>query len=119
MRILLANQYPETRLALALLLGREPGATIVGSAGNAAGLLALARTAQPDIVILDSNLPGDPVEETLGKLRSFNRSIKILLINAGSNPAKPSRTPRVDAVIDHSDPPDVLLATFRALRKRV
>ncbi|HEY84931.1 MAG TPA: response regulator transcription factor [Chloroflexi bacterium] len=117
MRILLANQYPETRLALTLLFGREPGACIVGSVGNAAGLLALAHTVQPDIVILDLNLPGAPVAETLDNLRFFNKSIKILLISAGLNPAEATQSPRVDAAIDHSDPPEVLLEAFHALRE--
>ncbi len=117
MRILLANQYAETRLALTLLLGREPGATIVGSVDTGAGLLALAQTVRPDMVILDHNLPGEAVKTTVHRLRETNPGLKIMLINISFNPIPLSQLIHVDAVIDHSESPDALLTAFRTLRK--
>ena len=43
MRVLLADQRPDVRLSLAILLGKEPGVSIVGSASETEGLLALAK----------------------------------------------------------------------------
>lgn len=117
MKILIAARDDKLRLALTFLFTQEAGVRIIGSVSDAAGLLALAQSAKPDIILLDRSLPGVPVEETVDNLRSFNKLIKILLVSAGFNPANHAQSPRVDAVVDHSDPPEVLLSAFRALRE--
>ena len=114
-RVLLADQHPDIRLALAILLNKEPGVIIVGSVSEAEGLLALAKTAQPDIVILDSNLPGNPTEDILTSLRCLDQHPKILLLSNSPTALLQTYQTNVDAITGKNDPPEILLEKFRAL----
>jgi DNA-binding NarL/FixJ family response regulator len=114
-RVLLADQRPDIRLALAMLLNKEPGVTIVGSASETEGLLALAQSAKPDIVVLDCNLPGSPIEYVLTFLRRLNQHLKILLLCTSPKPLSPTDQANIDAVVSKQDQPEVLLEKFRAL----
>ena len=58
MQVVLAVQQRDLGLALQLYLDAEPGLFVAGTATEAASLRALLRTASPDLVILDRNLPG-------------------------------------------------------------
>ena len=115
MRVLLADQHPDIRLALAILLKKEPGAIIVGSVSEAEGLLALAKITHPDIVILDSNLPGSPTETVLTSLRRLDQHLKILLLNNSPTSLSPTCQANIDAVISKNDPPEILREQFRVL----
>ena len=115
MRILLADQHPDIRLALAILLKKEPGAIIVGSVSEVEELTALAKTTQPDIVILDSNRPGNPTEETLTFLHRLDQRPKILLLSNSTAPLPPTYQANIDAIISKNDPPEILREKFRAL----
>jgi DNA-binding NarL/FixJ family response regulator len=115
MRVLLADQHPDIRLALAILLNKEPGAIIVGSVSEAEGLLALAKTSQPDIVILDSDLPGRPTEEVLTSLRRLDQHPKVLLLSNSPTSLLQTYQANIDAIISKNDPPEILREKFRAL----
>jgi DNA-binding NarL/FixJ family response regulator len=56
--VLLAAENPDLRLALELLLHEQPGVTVVGTASETKGLLALIEITSPDIVIMEWELPG-------------------------------------------------------------
>ena len=58
MRILLADDQTKVRSALRLLLEQEPGLSVVGEAAEAEGLLTQVQRTQPDLVLLDWELPG-------------------------------------------------------------
>lgn len=115
MHVLLADQHSDVRLALTILLNKEPGVVIVGTASEAQGLLALARTTQPDIVILDSDLPGHPAADVLTSLYALAHRPKILLLSNTSSSLIQARQPKIDAVISKNDPPKMLLEKFRTL----
>ncbi|HEY83575.1 MAG TPA: response regulator transcription factor [Chloroflexi bacterium] len=115
MRVLLADQRPDVRLSLALLLNREPGVSVVGSASETEGLLALAKSARPDIVILDRDLPGSSTEDALNSLRILDQHLKILLLNASASPATRAQLSKIDAIISKNDSPEILLEKFRIL----
>ncbi len=115
MRVLLADQRPDVRLALALLLNKEPGVSVVGSASESEGLLALANSARPDIIILDCDLPGSPIDNVLNSLRVLDQQFKILLLNASSRPITRTQLTNIDAVVSKNDSPEILLEKFRTL----
>ena len=58
MQVVLAVQHSDLGLALQLSLDTVPGLFVVGMATETASLRALLRTADPDLVILDWDLPG-------------------------------------------------------------
>src|SRR5215210_7684187 len=57
-RLVIVDDIPETRDHLAKLLGFEPDIEVVGSAASGQEALALAAKLQPDIVLMDINMPG-------------------------------------------------------------
>ena len=116
MNILLADQHSHTRLGLEMLLNREPGVSIVGSVGDGAGLLALARTTDPDVIILEAALPGLPISDLLPQLRADNPKVQIILL-CNETVEDISLSAGEHFCIKKSYPPAVLLALFRALRK--
>jgi len=114
-RVLLADQRPDVRLALAILLNKEPGVNVVGSASETEGLLALARSAHPDIVVLDCDLPGGHTDDVLSSLHILDQHLKILLLNTTSSPATYDQLTNIDAIVSKNDSPEILLKTFRTL----
>ena len=55
--VLIADDHEFNRESLAMLLGREPGVEVVGSVEDGRAAIALAKSMQPSVVILDVNLP--------------------------------------------------------------
>lgn len=115
MRVLLADQRPDVRLALAILLNKEPGVNVVGSVSETEGLLALARSARPDIVVLDCDLPGGHTDDVLSSLHTLDQHLKILLLNITSSPATYAQLTNIDAIVSKNDSPEILLEKFRTL----
>ena len=58
LRVLLADDHPVFRKGLRALLTSLPGATIVGEAADGEQAVRLAAQHQPDIVVMDINMPG-------------------------------------------------------------
>ena len=57
-RVLIVDDIPETRDHLTKLLGFESDIEVVGAAASGAEALELAVTLNPDIVLMDINMPG-------------------------------------------------------------
>jgi DNA-binding NarL/FixJ family response regulator len=68
-RILLCDDTAELRWLLRSALETEADVTIVGEAGDGDGALQSAAQAQPDVVVLDLEMPGPPAEALLPALR--------------------------------------------------
>jgi pilus assembly protein CpaE len=56
-RVLIVDDIPETRDHLTKLLGFEADMTVVGAASSGREAIALATTLQPDVVLMDINMP--------------------------------------------------------------
>jgi len=56
-RILLADDHEVVRQGVRLLLEKVPGWTVCGEAGNGREAVAKAQELQPDVVVLDVNMP--------------------------------------------------------------
>jgi DNA-binding NarL/FixJ family response regulator len=57
-RVLVAEDAPVVRQALAALLSAEPGVEVVGAAEDAVEAIELARRELPDVAIVDARMPG-------------------------------------------------------------
>jgi DNA-binding NarL/FixJ family response regulator len=113
MDIVLASQERDLRLALELLLREEPGAYVVGTASHAEALLALVRSACPDLVLLDWDLPGGPLTEVLGQVKSADCIPKIIILGKDPDAAEEALAAGADAFVIKGDPPRQLLAALR------
>jgi DNA-binding NarL/FixJ family response regulator len=116
MNIVLAVRHAHVRLALELVLSEEPGVTVVGEASEAEGMLALARTARPDLVLLEWGLPGRPTPDVLAAAQALARPVRFLVL--GDEPAlnQPALQAGACAFVLIGDPPELLLAAVRQVR---
>lgn len=57
-RVLLVDDHPALRLGLRVLLDQAPDVEVVGEAGDGENALTQIESLQPDVVVLDCQLPG-------------------------------------------------------------
>ena len=115
-RIFLANENPALRSALALLLETRLQADIVGETQNMENLFSHLRLARPDIVILDSDLPGLPQKNRVAVLHQKYPGLKVVIL--GSPPEAPGRPAQADAYISKSEPPEKMVRVLRGIQSK-
>ena len=113
MDIVLASQEHDLRLALEMLFREQPGAYVVGTASHADALLALIQTARPDLVLLDWDLPGQPLAEVLAQVQSADCIPKIIVLSKDGEARGAALAAGADAFVIKGDPPKQLLVAFR------
>ena len=81
-QILLADDHPVVRDGLRAMLGLQPDFQIVGEANN--GVEAVQRVAQlqPDIVLLDLEMPGLDGVAALEQIRAANPGARVIILTA-------------------------------------
>ena len=78
-RILLVDDHPMMRRGIRQLLELEDDFLIVGEANNGEEALSLIDSLQPQLILLDNNMPQMNGVETLKRLRQVGYAGKILL----------------------------------------
>lgn len=82
MRILLIEDDPDVLAMMEVVLTMElPGAAIA-STSDASEAMRIARHECPDVVVLDSGVPGMSTEELAGELKDLLPSGKLVLYSA-------------------------------------
>ncbi|MFD9941975.1 response regulator [Nonomuraea sp. NPDC050547] len=59
---------------------------IVGEAGDSAGAVAMVGATKPDVLLLDVEIPGDEVTETVGKVRRISPETQIIILSMYDGP---------------------------------
>ncbi|HEY9076144.1 MAG TPA: response regulator [Anaerolineaceae bacterium] len=112
-RILLADPNPTLRSALALLLETRLDAQVVGQVSSMESLLCEAAATQPDIIIVNLGLPGEPVQERIAALRQKAPHSSILMSSA--RPENASLTEGTVAFLCHADLTETILHTLQEI----
>jgi two-component system, NarL family, nitrate/nitrite response regulator NarL len=81
-RIVIADDHRILRAGLRSLLQAEPGFTVVGEAGDGEEAVRLARSLQPDVLLLDLAMPGVSGMEALAELATAPSPVRTLLLTA-------------------------------------
>ena len=86
-RVLLADDHTMFRQGLAALLASHEGMEVVAEVPNDAAALELARELEPDVVIMQVQLPFARAKETLKEMRAFHRPPKVVVVTMFEDPS--------------------------------
>ncbi|HSL45770.1 MAG TPA: response regulator transcription factor [Anaerolineales bacterium] len=114
-RILLADNNPDLRSALRLLLKTRFGLEFIFDASDMEGILAQLEDAHPDCVILDWELPGCPQGERIPLLRSRLPGLKVIALSLRPESETSARESGVEAFVCKTEPPSVILNAIQTL----
>ena len=84
-RILIVDDHPLMRQGIKQLLLTEPYFRVVGEAKNGIEAVSFAKKLQPDLVLLDFNMPGISGLETIKAIRQENNKIKVIILTVSDN----------------------------------
>jgi len=112
---LLADDNPDLRSALRLMLETRLDAPVVFEARDQAGLIDQSIAHQPECLILDWELPGLIEPDHLSALRDLLPDLKIIVTSARPEAADPALTAHADAFICKTDPPSEILNAIQRL----
>jgi len=114
-RILLADDDPALRSALALLLETRLNANIVGESTSMETLLSDLQVCQPDVVILDWELPGAPKRDRIKFIHEIDPKLKVVVIGSQPEVTGLSAVLHADAYISKSEPPERMVNALLAI----
>ncbi len=115
MKILIVDDHPIVRAGLRRLLAAEPGAEIREAADGKAALTAF-REQQPNLVVLDLNLPGIGGIEVISRLKTADPGARVLILSMHDDLIHVTRALRAGAagyVSKHAAPDEILTAIRR------
>jgi DNA-binding NarL/FixJ family response regulator len=78
--VLIADDHPLFRKGMRVLLETEPDIEIIGEATNGREALEMAAMNQPDLVLMDLQMPGGGGLAATRELRGSNPNIRILVV---------------------------------------
>ncbi|TYB48031.1 response regulator transcription factor [Actinomadura chibensis] len=116
-KVLLADDHHVVRSALAGLLGLEPDLTVVAEVDRGDQVLAAARSARPDVAVLDVDMPGLDGLAAAAALRADLPEVATLVLTGHGKPGHLRRalTAGVRGFLLKTAPPEELAAGIRAV----
>ena len=85
LRVVLIDNHPLFRFGLCAVLGTTPGCEVVGEAANGRAGIALALSLQPDVVVVDLNLPDVSGIDATREITSASPAVGVLVLTTHNN----------------------------------
>ncbi|MGH2712039.1 MAG: ATP-binding response regulator [Actinomycetota bacterium] len=117
--VVIADDEPVIRSALADLISSDAGLLLVGTANDADGAISLARKHQPDVVVLDVKMPAGGGERAAREIRSSCPATRIIALSAHDDRSSVLEMLRAGAsgyVVKGASSGDILEALRRSIR---
>lgn len=114
-RVLLADDQMKIRSALRLLLEQESDFVVSGETADATGLLLAVAEKEPDLLLLDWELPGLPTAQLLRLLKYERPSLKIIAMSSHPEVEQQVINVGAHAFLSKSVTPEKVLAVIRSL----
>lgn len=115
LRVVIADDEPHVRQALALICEDALGLQVTGAASDATELLGLMRAARPDIVLLAWGLPDMPMPALIRQLR-LQATCRLIVVGAYPESRPDALMAGADAFISKSEPPEKLLKLLQTIK---
>ncbi len=84
-RVAIVDDHEMVRIGLRTMLERFPTLQVVGEAGTVAGAVDLARTAEPDVVLLDVRLGEESGFAACREIQTFERDVRVIVLTSYSD----------------------------------
>lgn len=78
-RVLIVDDHPVVRDGLSALLATEPDLKVCGEAEDVAGALALLKTSQPDVAIVDVSLKSGNGIDLVKRIRAHDETVRVVV----------------------------------------
>jgi hypothetical protein len=108
LHIVVATHSREVKTALFHSLNAIPTVTIVATGTSTAELVNYTHAFRPEIVVVETGLPGLPMVDVLNELHTLNPNLRSLLIGEDSDVGPYLNIPNVEVFSDL----DILISTF-------
>ena len=95
--VLLADDHAIVREGVASLLREEPELNIIGQAGDGTEALDMIRDLQPDVAILDLNMPKLHGIEVIRRARKLSSKVRIAVLSVSRDPKMVTESLRMGA----------------------
>jgi DNA-binding NarL/FixJ family response regulator len=112
-QILLADDNPDLRSALRLLLETRLDINLITEALDMEHVLAQVEDTRPDCVILDWELPGRPKHKRIEVLRALVPELKIIVVSARPESREEALAEGADQFAGKADSPLQILEVVR------
>ena len=113
LRLLIADDHPVFRHGIRALLNATPDVEVVGEATSGDEAIALAETLQPDVILMDIQMPGVNGIEATRRILHTSPHIRILIVTMFEDSASVFSAMRAGArgyVLKDTEKDDVLRA---------
>jgi two-component system response regulator EvgA len=114
---LIVDDHPVVRMAIEILLNRNE-INVIGKAANGADAVQMAKTLNPDLIILDIAIPVLNGLEVISRIRTFGSESKILVLTsqAATSIAARCRLAGASGFVEKTEDMNELLDAIRAIR---
>jgi DNA-binding NarL/FixJ family response regulator len=86
-RVILVDDHPALRMGLRIVLEQAPDVQVVAEAGTGEEALALMEALQPDVAVLDCQLPGLSGAQVAAEIRRLGLPTRVLALSAYTDDA--------------------------------
>ena len=116
MRIILADDQPDVRSAMRLLLEERPGISIIGEVSSMSDLISHVKASSPDLILLDWELPGNKTQDLVAFLRKLNPPPAVIALSSSPQVKQAALKAGILEFVCKSDPPESLLKAVNSYR---
>jgi DNA-binding NarL/FixJ family response regulator len=81
-RVVIADDHPVVRDGISTELTRHPDIEVVGQASDGDETISITRDTNPDVILLDINMPGTRASEIIREVSTLSDPPKVLVISA-------------------------------------
>ena len=103
------------REALRTLMTSIPGVKVTGEVGDVSSALKVIGERQPDLVLVDADLPGEEAWRTLKQMKEQWPQVRFVVLTDHGCQQQKAKTAHADAVLQKGMPPTVLVQAIETL----